>query len=109
MRHEINIPDALPVGVCRFRASVNSNPGIRAEKVCLPISLCGLFNQAFDFGFDAHINSDGKAIYFLGDRCRGFSIEVCDDHAPRAFHSKSATQRATNSGRAACYDCNFVT
>src|SRR6185503_12664572 len=108
MSHEVYIPDALPLEVAHFRATVNSDTGIRAEQVYLPVSLVSLFDQIYDVGFQAHIRREGKAVYLPRDARCAVTIQVRDYNTPRAFRSEAAAKRPPDAGRSACHYCNFV-
>src|SRR5205085_10266379 len=103
----IDLPDALPAVVARLRPPVQSDAGVRAEEINPPELFCSSGYKLNHIGFAAHIRLDGESFDGLSDLCRARFIKVGDNDA-RAFAGEAAAQGASDAGRAAGDDGDFI-
>ena len=105
MRHQVDVPDPLPLIVGDLGSARDRYSGVGAEQVDRAVVALDPVDETFDFGLDADIDRGGDAADFFCGRGGAVAVEVGADHELGALLMEPARQCAPDSaGRAGHHD-----
>jgi len=96
LRHEVDLPDAVPGLVRDLGAARHEDAGVRAEEVDRAVVALGGLDQRREVGLARHIHAVPYPARLARGPLRALSVEVGADDEPRAFASEPQRHRAAD-------------
>src|SRR4029077_8949459 len=106
--HDVDIPDALPVGVDGLRTAGHRDAGVRTQDVDASFRDVDFFHKLRDVGFIRYVAADGHAADLARHAPRIFRIDVRHDHDLGARHRKFARESSADASSTAGNDHDAV-
>ena len=108
MRHDVDVPDALPRLVRGFRAAADADAGVGAEEVDGAVFGFDAFDEVADIVFLGDVRLEGDAADLGRDRFRAGAVEIGADDAFGTFLGEALRHRAADAARRAGDDDGLV-
>lgn len=108
VRHDVQIPEMLPVGVGRFGSPFDCRSGVGTKQIDAAPTLFGELHQMLHVSFVADISGDRDAGNFLGDFLGRIGIQAGDDQAAWTVLSEALAECSTDTVASAGDDDDFV-
>jgi hypothetical protein len=94
--HQVDIPDALPLIVGRFRSTTDGDPGVGAENVDPAALRLHHVDELLHIRLAGHVASHRRAMDLLGDGRSSVEVDVSDDHCLGSSARKPLGEGATD-------------
>ena len=104
MRHDVDIPDVLPLIIRGFGASCHRDSCVGTENIDPPMSRFDLRDETLDIRLARHVALNRGRSDLSGDVIESWTIDVSDDHRLWLLRCEPDRKRATDATRGAGHD-----
>jgi hypothetical protein len=108
MRHDVDVPDALPFFVGHFCAAAEADARIGAEEINGSVPGFDRLDEVFDIRLFGDIGGEGDTADFLRGGRSTFAVQVGADDEFRAFSREPLSERPADPARSPGHHDNTI-